>query len=126
MSNYLFGNTGVIVILIEYENKQVKRYFTDYALMQRKTEHTVIIKKRMDSLKASVCFNDFLRLGLGKPHLLYGSLANCYGICITDNVRLIVQPVCQDLSPQSLKECEIVVVKGVGDYHGDKINWFIP
>lgn len=115
-------------IHIEYDNERVKRYFTDYDQMKRKIgqEYTRMVKKRMDALNASECFNDFLLLGLGKPHILQGNLSMCYGVSISGNVRLIVQPICADLSPASLKECKTVNVKGVADYHGSKINWFIP
>jgi proteic killer suppression protein/toxin YoeB len=116
----------VRAIHIEYENEQVELYFSNYELMKRKTTHFKTIKKRIDSLKASGCFSEFLTLGLGKPHLLRGELSDCYGVSITGNVRLVIRPVCEEINPQTLKECEKIVVKGVCDYHGSKINWFIP
>ena len=128
MYNYLFGNLAVRLIQIKYETKQIERYFVDYELMKKKigTEHTITVKKRIDALKASVCFFDFLNLRLGKPHRLKWDLVDCYGISVTGNVRLIVKPVCADHTPQSLQECDVIIMKGVCKYHGDKTEWVIP
>ena len=96
--------------------------------MQKKcgTEMTRQIKKRFDELKAARTFSDYLSLGLGNPHSLTGEFAGCYGISVTGNIRIIVEPICDDLMPESLKACEEVIMKGVADYHGQKVEWFIP
>ena len=34
---------------------------------------------------------------------------------------------CGDSSPESLKECDTVIIKGIVDYHGEQVNnWLIP
>lgn len=118
----------IYIIRITYDNKRVERFFADYDLMGKKIggEKTKTVKKHMDRIKASVCFQSFISLGLGKPHPLKENLVGLYSIVITGNYRLIVKPVCTDLSLDSLKSCCEVIVKGVGDYHGGKIEWLIP
>jgi len=114
-------------VLIEYENDSVKDYFTDFDLMKKKigNEKTKTVKKRLNQLKASSNFSIYLMTGLGNPHPLFENLKGYYGISITGNVRLVVKPDSINLEPEELKKCETVIIKGVMDYHGRKIDWFI-
>ncbi|WP_297988846.1 hypothetical protein [uncultured Oscillibacter sp.] len=113
---------------IKYENNKVQRYFGSYDLMAKKVgmEITRAIKKHMDRLNAVESFQSFLTLGLGKPHMLSGNLAGCYAVSVSGNMRLILKPDSDDHSAGALKQCKVVMVKGLGDYHGGKIDWFIP
>lgn len=115
-------------ITILYESKKIQRFFSDYDLMWKKIGEgkTKTIKKHMDRLKASPNFMVFIKLGLGHPHALTGDLSGCYGITVTGNTRLVVKPMCDTLSPAALSTCTDIVVKGVGDYHGEKNEWIIP
>lgn len=115
-------------ITISYESQKVQRLFSDYNAMWKKIgdEKTKRIKKHMDRLKASPTFMSFVKLGLGQPHSLTGDLSGCYAITVTGNTRLIVEPVCEILSPTALAACTEIMVKGVGDYHGEKNEWIIP
>ena len=114
-------------VLIEYENDSVREIFNNFDLMKKKigNEKTRTVKKRLDQLKASSNFSIYLTRGLGKPHPLFETLKGYYGIRITGNVRLVVRPDSINLEPEKLKECETVIIKGVMDYHGRKIDWFI-
>jgi len=114
-------------VLIEYENDSVKDIFTDFDLMKKKigNEKTKTVKKRLNQLKASSNFSIYLMTGLGKPHPLFENLKGYYGISITGNVRLVVKPDSINLDPEELKKCETVIIKGVMDYHGRKIDWLI-
>ena len=72
-------------------------------------------------------FNQYLvELRFGKPHLLEDNLKGCFGISITGNYRLIVEPKSNKLDNISLKKCKTIIVKGVVDYHGGKNEWIIP
>ena len=115
-------------MLIEYENDTIEDIFSDFDLMKKKIgdEWTRTVKLRLDQLKASSNFSNYLTNGLGKPHPLFENLKGYYGIGITVNVRLVVKPDSINLDPKELKNCETVVIKGVMDYHGKKINWYIP
>lgn len=90
-------------------------------------ELTRAVKKRYDQLKAANNFSLYLSTGLGKPHALVGE-NGCYGVHITANWRLVIKPLTDDLSPESLKKCDTIQIKGVVDYHGKgaKNNWLIP
>ena len=112
---------------IQYADK-VEKYFIDFSRLQKKIgkEKVRTIKKHIDNLKASKNFGIFLSLGLGKPHSLTGNHQGEYGIYVTANERLIVEPVCDNLSMEMLKSCDTIIIKGVEDYHGSKENWLIP
>lgn len=49
-----------------------------------------------------------------------------YGVSISANRRLIIQPVSEKLSPEALKNFDTIIIKGVEDYHGSKNEWIIP
>ena len=115
-------------MLIEYESETVRKIFCDYELMKKEigNDRARATKKRIDQLKASVNFSVFLTAGLGKPHPLYENLKGYYGVTITGNVRLIVRPNTKSMEPEVLKQCDMVIIKGVMDYHGSKNEWLIP
>jgi proteic killer suppression protein/toxin YoeB len=118
----------VNAIEIVYDNKKVEDLFSDFSRMQKKcgADLTKQIKKRFGQIKAAQCFFDYLSLGLGSPHSLEGEFAGCYGISVTGNIRIILKPICDDLTPESLKACDEAILKGVADYHGQKVEWIIP
>ena len=113
---------------IEYDNPNVRKYFDDFLLMQKThgKDLTKIIKKRYDALKAANNFAIFLTTGLGKPHSLTGNLKGMYKVDVSANLRLIIQPIADDLSPEALAKCDTIIIKGVEDYHGTKNEWIIP
>lgn len=113
---------------IEFDDKKVKALFQDFNLMARKKglDITKIIKKRYEQLQAADTFGQYLLTGLGKPHRLSGNKDGLYGINITGNIRLIVEPISENLSAESLKNCIKIIIKGAEDYHGDKITTYIP
>lgn len=90
-------------------------------------ELTRSVKKRYDQLKAASSFSVYLSTGLGKPHSLT-DMEGCYGIHVTANWRLVIQPVAENTSSDAFKKCDTVQIKGVVDYHGKgaKNNWIIP
>lgn len=113
---------------ITYSNGKVQSYFGDFNVMQAKIGFvkTKIIKKFYNHLLAARNFSVYLSIGIGKPHPLHGNKKGWYGIWVTGNVRLLLAPQTNDLSPKRLMSCDVVEVKGVSDYHGGKDNWIIP
>ena len=121
---------------ITYEDDSVKELFEDLCQIQMSkglmkkqigAELTRSVKKRYDQLKAAENFSIYLGTGLGKPHSLTG-MEGCYGVNVTANWRLVIQPMTENISPEALKHCDTVQIKGVVDYHGKgaKSNWIIP
>ena len=115
-------------VKLEYINATVEKYFIDFNLLKKYKGPDLAraIKKRHDQLRAAANFSVFLSTGLGKPHPLISNLKGCYGISITGNIRLIVKPDVESMDPVSLKKCEVVIIEGVMDYHGQKNKWIIP
>ena len=79
----------------------------------------------MKQLKAAKFFKNYLDNHIGNPHSLEGNLNTFYGVDLNAHIRLIIQPVPTDLSPEALKICEIVKIIGIVDYHGGKNEWLI-
>ncbi len=113
---------------VSYDDSKVETLFDNFNLMVKKIGASVTksIKKRYEQLRAAETFHDFLTTGLGKPHLLKGNKSDCYGISVTGNVRLLVKPIAVDFSAEALRKCTKVIIKGVEDYHGDKVTTYIP
>lgn len=84
------------------------------------------IKQRINEIKASPNFKAYLDYGIGKTHPLTGDLDDLYGISLTGNIRLIVEPLVEKRDNESLTACKKVNIKGVVKYHGDKKEWIIP
>jgi proteic killer suppression protein/toxin YoeB len=118
----------VKLLQIKFDNSDVEKYFNDFSLMQKTIgrDLTKTIKRRYDALKSANNFSIFLDTGLGKPHPLYENLKGMYGVSISANRRLIIQPISDNLSPEALKKCDTIIIKGVEDYHGTKNEWIIP
>lgn len=113
----------------EYKDEKVRKILCDDKLLQRKVglEMGRKIKQRMNQLKAVDNFNQYLtKIALGKPHPLEGNLDKCFGISITANYRIVVEPLETELDIESLKNCKMLNIKGVLDYHGGKNEWIIP
>lgn len=110
---------------IEYANKKVEKYFSDYSKMQKKLpfEWVRTIKKIMDHLTAADNFEIFLSLGLWRPEQLSGYKRPRYSLHVSANVRLIIE---LNATADTVLICEELEVEGVSDYHGSKENWYIP
>ena len=120
---------------IVYKNKKVEKIFLDMNdvihsknLLQRHIgkERAITVKRRKNQIEAAPNFNSYLKLHIGNPHLLHEDLAGLYGVDIDPHLRLIIKPVSDDLSPESLAKCETVVLIGLVEYHGEKNEWLVP
>ena len=122
---------------VEYEDSKVKELFEDLNdvqnsknLMKRKIglEMTRVVKKKYNQIIAFTSFYAILESRIGKIESLVGDRNGEYSLRLTASYRLIVSPKSIDRSPEELKKCDTIVVKGVIDYHGKgaKNNWIIP
>ena len=88
----------------EYQDEKVRKILCDAKVLQRKVGLEIgrKVKKRMNELESAENFNLYLtQVGLGKPHPLTGNLDNCYGIHITANYRIVVEPLETELDMES-------------------------
>lgn len=113
----------------KYQDQKVERILCDAKTLQRKVgcEMGRKIKQRLNQLQAADDFNQYLtKIAFGKPHPLQDDLDKCFGISITANYRIVVEPQETKLDMESLKKCKVLNIKGVLDYHGGKKEWIIP
>ena len=119
---------------LEYANSKVEQYFSDLEnvagskkLLQKQIglDLAKMSKTRMKQLKAAKFFQDYLNNRIGHPHSLEGNLDTYFGVDLNSHIRLIIQPVPPDLSPEALKICKIAKIIGIVDYHGGKNEWLI-
>lgn len=131
------GGEGDRVLYIEYEDVRVEELFADLNdvrdsrnLMKKEigAELTKAVKKRYNQIVAFSSFSALQQSGIGKMESLEGDRKGSYSLRVSANYRLIVKPRVEDLSAESLKSCDTLIVEGVIDYHGKgkKISWIIP
>lgn len=113
---------------LEIHNKKLEKLFNSPDKLIKKVglEMARKIKQRLNELKASSNFKEYLNIGIGKPHPLVGNLEKFYGISLNKNYRLLVEPLIDDININDLKECKKVNIEGVVDYHDGKCEWLIP
>lgn len=113
-----------------YENDEIRSVIEEneytWVIKSIGMQMTKTLKKRILQIKASNNFMIYFKTGLGKPHPLDGNLKGSYGISITGNYRLVVEPITDAYDVETLSKCDTVLVKGVVDYHGGKYNWILP
>lgn len=90
-------------------------------------ELTKAIKKRYNQIVAFSSFSTLQQSGIGKMESLEGDYKGSYSLRLSANYRLIVKPNTKDLSAESLKKCDTLIIEGVIDYHGKgkKFSWII-
>lgn len=122
---------------MKYEDKEVKELFDDLNdvrnsknLMKNEigAELTKAVKKRYNQIAAFISFSALQQSGIGKMESLEGDRKGAYSLRVSANYRLIVKPKAKDLSAESLKNCDTLIIEGVVDYHGKgkKFSWIIP
>ena len=113
---------------LEVQDPKVKKIIEDADKLIKKIglEMARMVKRRINEIKASPNFKEYLNYGLGKPHPLSGNLNNLFGIHLNKNYRLIIEPLSDRLDDNSLRECKNVNIKGMVEYHDGKIEWLIP
>lgn len=122
-------------MLVTYDNSLIEDLIKDISdvarsrnLLQKKIgkDRAFALKKRKNQMEAAPNFKSYLSYHIGNPHLLHGDLEGLYGVDINAHTRLIIEPMSEDLSAESLAKCDTVILKGLVEYHGDKNEWLIP
>ena len=110
---------------VTYANAKVEKYFSDFRKLKKvlPVEWVKVIKKHLDRLEAAECFEDFLKVGLGRPEQLTNYKRIRYSLRVSANARLIIEP---NATQDTIMICDEVEIEGVSDYHGEKENWYIP
>ncbi len=128
---------GESVLNVEFEDDKVQELFEDLNsvscscnLMKKKigAELTRAVKKRYNQIVAFPSFSALQLSGIGKMESLEGDRKGTYSLRVSANYRLVVRPIADDLSAESLKKCDTLIIEGVIDYHGKgkKYGWIIP
>ena len=108
---------------IRYETKTLEEIFNDHKKLTAKVDlHLLkIIKRRILELRAADTFSDYLKIGLGRPHLLTGDFKGYYAARLDANKRLIFKQIYENKQ----MDCTKVMIKGVIDYHGAKTTFYL-
>lgn len=119
---------GGFGLQLDINDQKVKKVLMDSKKLIKQVglEMAKKIYQRFSELESSPNFKAYLDYGIGKPHPLVGNLDNLFGISLTKNYRLIVEPITDRLDDVGLRECKKINIKGVVDYHGGKCEWIIP
>ena len=78
----------------EIENQKLEKILNDSKKLIKEVgiDMAKMIKRRLNEMKASPNFKAYLDYNIGNPHLLTGNFSGCYGISLSKNYRLIVEP----------------------------------
>ena len=124
---------GDPVLNVEYEDIEVKELFDDLNDVRNsknlmKKEIGAELTKAVNQIVAFTSFSALQQSGIGKMESLEGDRKGAYSLRVSANYRLIVKPKTKDLSVESLKNCDTLIIEGVIDYHGKrkKFSWIIP
>ena len=100
---------------ISYDNK-IKKKLVDNATIKKsygKLADKIII--RLSLLMAANSLDDIPNLPPTRRHKLIGDYANCWGIEIEKNWRIVVKPNSPNLTnPEDIKE---IIIVDIVDYH---------
>lgn len=121
---------------IEYEDSKVQELFEDLNDIQNSKnimikeiglELTKAVKRKYNQIIAFTTFSALIESRIGKIESLSGDKLGDYSLRLTANYRLIITPIIEDRSVETLKICDTIIIKGVMDYHGKgaKNNWII-
>lgn len=70
------------------------------------------VKKRYNQILAFSSFLSLQQSAIGKMESLDGDRKGSYSLRISPNYRLIVRPIAQDQSAESLKNCDTLIIEG--------------
>lgn len=109
---------------IKYSNKRVEKFFSNWVEIYKAIgkEQSKSLKKRIDILKAASKFENVLSLKSGKLESLSGNLTSYYKMDLSKNYRLIFKP---EKISDDIRDCIVVTIIGICDYHGQKEEWKI-
>lgn len=102
---------------IQYSSNKLEKILTNQRLIRK--HYSNIHNKlsvRLSELRAANSLADIPNIPPPRRHKLTGTLKECWGIDVSKNYRIIVQPVGEynELEINTIKEIEI---KDIEDYH---------
>jgi proteic killer suppression protein len=106
---------------ILFGSEELERTCTDGSFARKRFGLAVAkyLARRLDALRAAPRLSDFVQ---GKPHLLKGDFAGCYGIWLDGGFRLVVRPANDPvplLADGGIDRANVTIVsiEYVGNYH---------
>ena len=102
---------------IHYGNAKMAKILSDERLI--KATYTKYYKRLINALSeiiATDCLNDIPTVPPRKRHKLFGNYADCWGICINENYRIVIRPY-GIFDINNLKTITEIEILRIEDYH---------
>lgn len=102
---------------IHYSSSKDQKIFTNQRLIvKRYGKIAMALMNRLSELRVANCLEEIPEVPPPRRHKLSGDYANCWGICLSKNQRLIVEPY-GVFSIEDLKTIREIKIISVEDYH---------
>ncbi len=102
---------------IEYASNKIKKILEDEVLIKKYYANiSVQLKNRLTELRAADCLNDIPETPPPRRHKLKGDRSNQWGVSVSKNERLIIQPI-GDFDINNLNTIKSIKILSIEDYH---------
>ena len=102
---------------IEYASNKIKKILEDEVLIKKYYANvSVQLKNRLTELRAADCLNDIPETPPPRRHKLKGDRNNQWGVSVSKNERLIIQPI-GDFDINNLNTIKSIKILSIEDYH---------
>lgn len=102
---------------VEYASKKMKKILEDELLIKRYYANIFVqLRNRLTELRVADCLGDIPETPPPKRHKLKGDKMNLWGVSVSKNDRLVIQPVgAYDIN--DLNTIKSIKILSVEDYH---------
>lgn len=102
---------------LEYSSNKLKRILEDERLISKYySKISTALKNRLTELRAAECLNDIPENPPPKRHKLMGDYNNCWGVSVSKNFRMILEPI-GEYDINDLSSIHSVKILKIEDYH---------
>lgn len=102
---------------IEYVSNKMKRIMEDEMLIKRHYSNIFVqLRNRLTELRAANCLKDIPETPPPKRHKLKGDKNSQWGISVSKNERLVIQPV-GEYDINDLSTIKSIKILSIEDYH---------
>lgn len=102
---------------LEYSSNGLKKILEDERLINKYySKMSTAIKNRLTELRAAECLKDIPEVPPPKRHKLTGDYNNCWGVSVSKNFRMILEPI-GEYDINDLSSIHSIKILDIKDYH---------